>query len=56
MDWRNIRRGSEIPTETYSDQPSVVKTSDGAWLCVMTTGAGREGEPGQHVVSLRRLD
>jgi hypothetical protein len=56
MDWRNIREGWEIPTETYSDQPYVVKTADGAWLCVMTTGAGREGEPGQHVVTLRSLD
>lgn len=56
MDWRNIRTGSEILTETYSDQPSVVKTSDGAWLCVMTTGTGREGERGQHVVSMRSLD
>jgi hypothetical protein len=56
MDWRNIREGQEIPTETYSDQPYVVKTADGAWLCIMTTGAGREGEPGQHVVTMRSLD
>ena len=48
-------RGGD-PTETYSDQPYVVKTADGAWLCVMTTGAGREGEAGQHVVTLRSLD
>ena len=56
MDWRNISEGREIPTETYSDQPYVVKTADSAWLCVMTTGVGREGELGQHVITLRSLD
>jgi hypothetical protein len=55
-DRRNIKTGWEIPTETYSDQPYVVQTDDGAWLCVVTTGRGREGEPGQHVVALRSLD
>jgi hypothetical protein len=29
----------------------VVITKDGNWLCVMTTGKGREGDPGQHTVS-----
>ena len=55
-DWRHIACGSEIPTESYSDQPYIVQTDDGAWLCIMTTGAGREGQPGQHVVSLRSTD
>lgn len=55
-DWRNIQEGLEIPTATYSDQPYMVKTDDGAWLCVMTTGAGREGQAGQHVVTLRSVD
>jgi hypothetical protein len=55
-DRRNIRTGWEIPTETYADQPYVVKTDDGAWLCVLTTGSGREGAAGQHVVSLRSID
>ncbi len=55
-DWRNIRNGWEIPTESYSDQPYVVKTNDGAWLCAVTTGAGHEGASGQHVVSLRSTD
>ena len=55
-DLRNIRTGWEIPTETYADQPYVVKTNDGAWLCVLTTGSGREGAAGQHVVSLRSID
>ena len=29
-DERNIRTGREIPTQTYSDQPYIVKTDDGA--------------------------
>jgi hypothetical protein len=55
-DWRNIRTGWEIPSETYADQPYVVKTDDGAWLCILTTGPGREGTKGQHVASLRSTD
>lgn len=55
-DWRNIREGLEIPTETYADQPYVVKTDDGAWLVCVTTGKGREGEPGQHVITMRSTD
>jgi hypothetical protein len=30
VDSRNIKTGCEIPTETYSDQPYVVQTDDGA--------------------------
>ncbi|MCC6859484.1 MAG: exo-alpha-sialidase [Bryobacterales bacterium] len=56
VDWRDIRQGREIPTETYADQPYIVKTDDGAWLVCVTTGAGREGEAGQHVVTLRSTD
>jgi len=52
-DWRHIENGWEIPSEGYCDQPYVVRTDDGAWLCIMTTGKGREGEPGQHVVTRR---
>ena len=55
-DPRHIACGSEIPTESYSDQPYIVKTDDGAWLCVLTTGAGSEGQPGQHVATLRSDD
>ena len=55
-DRRSIRNGHEIPTETYSDQPYIVRTDDGAWLCAVTTGAGHEGEGGQHVVTLRSTD
>lgn len=51
-----IEDGLEIPSEGYCDQPYVVKTRDGAWLCVMTTGPGREGGPGQHIVATRSSD
>jgi hypothetical protein len=55
-DLRNIRTGREIPTENYADQPYVVRTDDGAWLCILTTGSGHEGASGQHVVALRSSD
>lgn len=55
-DSRHISNGWIIPSEGYSDQPYVVKTDDGAWLCVMTTGVGQEGAGGQHVVSARSTD
>jgi hypothetical protein len=55
-DPRHIENGFEIPDENYADQPYVVTTGDGKWLCVMTTGPGKEGAPGQHVVSLLSAD
>ena len=55
-DWRHAHNGSEIPTESYSDQPYIVQTADGAWVCVVTTGPGHEGAKGQHVVSMRSTD
>lgn len=55
-DWRDIQNGWEIPTESYSDQPYIVKTNDGAWLCAATTGVGHEGAGGQHVISMRSTD
>ena len=55
-DWRNIRNGHEIPDENYCDQPYVVVTDDGNWLCTLTTGEGREGDLGQHVVSTISTD
>ncbi len=56
LDPRNLANGIEIPSEGYCDQPYVVVTDDGAWLCAMTTGRGREGESGQHVVATRSTD
>lgn len=55
-DPRNIATGQVIPDESYSDQPYIVKTNDGAWLCVMTTGVGHEGAGGQHIITLRSFD
>lgn len=53
MDSRNIITGSIVPSEAYCDQVYVVKTDDKAWLAVMTTGIGKEGERGQHIIALR---
>lgn len=50
-DFRHIETGMEIPSEGYCDQPYVVVNGDGSWTVVMTTGSGREGAAGQHVVS-----
>lgn len=50
-DLRDITTGLEIPDESYCDQPYVVITKDGHWLCVMTTGKKHEGSGGQHIVS-----
>lgn len=55
-DWRDIRNGYEIPDRSYSDQPYVVITDDGAWLVVMTTAMGREGSDTQHITTQRSLD
>jgi len=56
LDWRNITNGFQIPTEGYSDQAYVVITPDRNWLCVLTTGRGREGDFGQHVASTISTD
>lgn len=50
-DPRNIANGLRIPCEGYVDQPYVVVTSNGAWVCTLTTGKGLEGQQGQHVVA-----
>lgn len=55
-DPRHLSHGWEIPTLSYSDQPYVVVADDGAWVCCLTTGSGHEGEPGQHVITLRSTD
>jgi len=55
-DPRNIRTGATIPDEGYCDQPYVVITRDGNWLCTMTTGKGEEGQQGQHIVATISAD
>ena len=55
-DPRNVLTGHVIPDEGYCDQPYVVITREGHWLCTLTTGPGREGEKGQHVVATVSTD
>jgi len=55
-DTRNIKWGSQIPKLFYCDQPYVVVTDAGHWLCVMTTGHAEEGKRGQHIVSAISYD
>ncbi|NCO37399.1 MAG: hypothetical protein COZ06_08140 [Armatimonadetes bacterium CG_4_10_14_3_um_filter_66_18] len=55
-DLRNLRTGNRIPDEGYCDQPYVVVTKDGNWLCLLTTGRGPEGDRGQHVISTISAD
>ncbi len=55
-DRRNIENGSVIPSAFYADQPYLIKAPDGSWLCVLTTGTGREGEAGQYVASMKSFD
>ena len=55
-DWRNLGNGSVMLNDGYSDQPYIVKTDDGGWLAVTTTGTGVEGAGGQHVISQRSTD
>ncbi|NSW53259.1 MAG: exo-alpha-sialidase [Anaerolineae bacterium] len=56
LDPRHIANGWEIPSEQYVDQPYIVQTDDGAWVCVTTTGTGVEGEAGQHIIAMRSRD
>ena len=46
-----ITNGLAIPDEGYCDQPYVVITKEGHWLCTLTTGRGHEGQKGQHIVN-----
>ena len=55
-DKRHISNGWNMPSEGFADQPYILKTDDGAWLCVITSGKGIEGASGQHVISMRSTD
>jgi hypothetical protein len=50
-DMRNFDNGLLIPDEGYCDQPYLVIAKNGEWVCTMTTGPGKESQPGQHVVA-----
>ena len=49
-DPRDIANGISIYEHGYCDQPYVVVTDDGAWVCVFTTSAEREGAASQYIV------
>jgi hypothetical protein len=53
---RDIQAGHVIPDEGYCDQPYVVITKDGNWLCLLTTAGGHEGAANSHVVSTISAD
>ena len=55
-DMRDIATGYTIPDEGYCDQPYVVITQDGNWLCLLTTAGGHEGAANSHVVSTISAD
>ncbi|MBL8026774.1 MAG: hypothetical protein JNL74_10210, partial [Fibrobacteres bacterium] len=55
-DPRNVLNGCKLPGLTYCDQPYLIEPDDGSLLCVMTTGSGVEGEPGQHVAVFKSFD
>jgi hypothetical protein len=51
-DIRNvINAQSEIPSKNYCDQPYIAVAKNGDWVCVMTTGPGRESKAGQHIAA-----
>lgn len=49
-DMRDIARGISIYEHGYCDQPYVVVTENGDWVCVFTTSAEREGATSQYIV------
>lgn len=55
-DSRNFISGNPIPNENYCDQPYVVITRNGNWLCTLTTGRDVEGKSGQHIVATISTD
>ncbi|MFA5629747.1 MAG: sialidase family protein [Dehalococcoidales bacterium] len=56
-DWRLIENGTVIPlSRGYADQPYFLKADDGVLVLICTTGCGKEGEQGQHVVCVRSED
>lgn len=55
-DWRNIRLGRTIVGKGYADQPYILKTDDGTWLCSVTLSGLIEGSKDQHVATFRSID
>lgn len=55
-DFRDFNKADKIPSKNYCDQPYIAKLENGEWICMMTTGPGKESEPGQHVVATISAD
>jgi len=55
-DWRLISNGHKIYEHGYCDQPYIVTTSDGTWVCTFTTAPGHEGDNIQYIVSTYSSD
>lgn len=55
-DCRNYHAGRKIPVKRYNDQPYVVITPDGNWLCAMTVSDQGEGGPDEHMVATISAD
>lgn len=55
-DWRLISNGQKIYEHGYCDQPYVVVTDDGTWICTFTTSPGVEGDKIQYIVSTSSSD
>ena len=55
-DMRNVVTGAVIPSISYADQPYIAVTPKGQWVCVLTTGKGKEGAGGQHVSASTSTD
>jgi hypothetical protein len=55
-DWRLISNGQKIYEHGYCDQPYIVTTSDGTWVCTFTTSPGHEGDKIQYTVSTASSD
>ena len=56
QDWRYLPNRRVIIGDGYADQPYLLKTDDGAWLCCVTVSGKTEGAADQHVQTLRSLD
>ncbi|PCJ52621.1 MAG: hypothetical protein COA79_23740 [Planctomycetota bacterium] len=55
-DARNILYGKPIPSEGYCEQPNIIEIDSDTWLCVITTGKGKEGQKCQHIVAMQSKD
>ena len=55
-DWRLISNGKKIYEHGYVDQPYIVISKDGIWVCIFTTSPGDEGSKIQYIVSTNSTD